>query len=61
LVRLPRGKLVLYLNKEFARERVPTRKLEKLHALSRTLRLRRIATVHGSLRRFSTFRRLCDR
>ncbi len=61
LVRLPRGKLVLYLNKEFARERVPTRKLEKLHALSRTLRLRRIATVHGRLRRFPTFRRLCDR
>jgi hypothetical protein len=64
LIRLPRGKLALYflyLNKELAREKAPTRKLEKLDALSRTARLRRIATVHGRLRRFSIFRRLCDR
>ena len=61
LVRLPRGNLALYLNKQLARRKDLMRKLEKLHPLSRTVRLRQIATVHGSLRRFSTFRRLCDR
>jgi hypothetical protein len=61
LLRLPLGKFGIYVNKGLARGKTEQSISRKLHPVSRTVRLRRIATVHGSLRRFSTFRRLRDK